>query len=383
MTGTTTGTTTGAVTGARGVVVLGTGAFAGALVRSFAHLASAPATVHVVSRDLGRARDLCAVAGAHAALAGTAVGFSPHALDVPGGDDLRPLLARVRPAALVLCASDQSPAEMRSTPSAWTDLVRAAGFGVTLPLQAAVVLRCARASAEAGGDTVVINACFPDAVNGMVCAAGVPVLCGLGNVSSLAMALRAHLGVREASRLRLLAHHAHLHPPPSPAEEALAWLDDRPLGDVADILGGIRARPREHLNEMGAAEGGAVLDAVLHEERGYAGHVPGPRGLPGGYPVTITGRDVSLRLPPETAEGEAVAWNTARAELDGLVVDRHGTARPTPRALRALRRHWPDAPAAFGPRDLDDLRAEQLRLRRRLRGLPSHHSGEGPDTAAR
>ncbi|MEV8634463.1 hypothetical protein AB0395_22680 [Streptosporangium sp. NPDC051023] len=360
----------------RDVVLMGTGAFAGALARAFAQRATGQAVVHVVSRDPGRARDLCTLANAHATLAGTRARFSPHRLDPAGGDDLRPLLAETRPRVLAVCASDQSPSEARTAPSAWTDLLRRAGFGVTLPLQAALALRAASASADVDEGTAVINACFPDVVNAVVQAAGVPVLCGLGNVSTLAVVLRDVLRLREESRLKLLAHHAHLHAPPTPGEDALAWLDDRPLAVLPEALEQARSQPRAHLNEIGAAAGAAVLDTVVHETNYYVGHVPGPHGRPGGYPVTITGRSLALRLPPGMSERQAIAWNHARSDLDGVTVDQHGKAHLTPAALRVLRDHWPDVPTTFGPQDLDDLRAQQLRLRRHLRDLPAPATAE-------
>jgi hypothetical protein len=353
------------------VVVLGTGAFAGALVRAFASRASGPTVVHVVSRDRDRARHLAGLANAHAVLADRSVRFCPHHLDVSAGADLRPLLGRHQPRVLAVCSSDHSPAETRGLPSAWTRLIHAAGFGVTLPLQAATALRAASAAAEASPGTAVVNACFPDAVNPLLHGAGLPVLCGLGNVSTLVALVRSELRLGDESRLKVLAHHAHLHAPPTPDQELRAWLDDRPLTAVHDVLGRGRRRPRADLNEIGAAAGAAVLDALTHPREYYAGHVAAPQGRPGGYPVVITGHSVAVRLPPGMSERQAIACNQQWSALDGITVDRQGKAHFTPAALDALRDHWPDAPAAFGLQDIEDLRARQLALRERLRRLPA------------
>ncbi|KUF16710.1 hypothetical protein [Streptomyces silvensis] len=363
---------------AHDIVVLGTGAFAGALVRALAQRASGPTRVHLVSQDRGRAEHLAGLAQAHAVIAGRPVRFCTHRLDVRGGADLRPLLARHRPRVLAICTSDLSPAETRGPASAWTDLVRAAGFGVTLPLQAATAMRAASACAEASPGTAVVNACFPDAVNPLLHGAGLPVLCGLGNVATLAAVIRRDLLLADESRLKVLAHHAHLHSPPTPADEVRAWLDDRPLTPTHEILERARRHPRADLNEIGANAGADVVDALTHPRDYYAGHVPAPNGLPGGYPVVLTGHSIALRLPPGTSERQAVARNEQWSGLDGITVDRRGKAQFTPAALDALRDRWPDAPATFAAQDVDDLRTLQLALRDDLRRLPAPPAAAAP-----
>jgi hypothetical protein len=356
---------------ARDIVLLGTGAFAGAFARALARQASGPATVHVVSRSLDRARHLAHLADAHALLADRPTRFRPHLLDVPDGADLRPLLDCYRPQVLLVAASEISPAETRAPASAWTSLVRAAGFGVTLPLQAATALRAATACLEASPGTAVVNACFPDAVNPLLQTAGLPVVCGLGNVATLASLLRSKLQLADESRLKLFAHHVHLHHPRTDKEEALAWLDDQPLTALPRALDQIREQPHGNLNEIGAIAGAAVVDALTQRREPYVGHVPAPNGLPGGYPVLITEGSIALRLPPGMSERQAVHHNRQWSAGDGLTVDGHGKARFTPTALRALSEHWPDIPSTFGIQDIDDLRVGQLALRERLRHLPT------------
>jgi hypothetical protein len=113
-----------------------------------------------------------------------------------------------------------------------------------------------------------------------------------------------------------------------------------------------------------------VLDALTHPRDPYAGHVAAPQGRPGGYPVVITGGSVALRLPPGMSEEEAVARNEQWSALDGVSVDQQGKARFTPATLDVLREHWPDAPTAFGPQDIEGLRTRQVALRGRLLQLP-------------
>ncbi|MEU3064677.1 hypothetical protein AB0P12_26355 [Streptomyces subrutilus] len=352
------------------VAVVGTGAFASALVRALARRAH-PLRLHVLGRDPGRARHLADLAGDHAFLAGARTTCAAGPLDPHDPDRARHLLGALRPDVLVIAGSEQSPAEARTTPSAWTDLLARAGFGLTLALQSSAAVRLATACAEASPGTGIVNACFPDAVNPLLHARGLPVACGLGNVATLASALAARLALPDERALHLLAHHAHLHAPPRPDDDARGWLDGAPLTDLRGLLAPVRSRPRHHLNEVGAAAGAAAVAALAGAGPAHTGHLPGPRGLPGGYPVTVDHRSVALRLPEGVSPDRAVEWNLRRAELDGVVVGTDGTVRTTPRALDALRGHWPDAPSTYGPRDLEPVRDHLLHLRDRLRRQPA------------
>jgi hypothetical protein len=267
----------------------------------------------------------------------------------------------------VVAASDVSPAETRDPSSAWGDFVRVAGFGVTLPLQACLALRATKACLDASPATTVVNACFPDAVNPVLHAAGLPVACGLGNVATLASGLRGALLLHDESRLKVLAHHVHLHTPNRSEDEAVAWLDEQPLTALPRILAQMRTQPRSILNEIGAVAGADVVVALARRDAQYAGHVPAPNGLPGGYPVLISNGSVALRLPPGMPQRQAVAHNHRWSAGDGVLIDDHGKVRLTQETRRALTAYWPDAPDVFGAHDIEDLQALQLALRDDLR----------------
>ncbi|MEV7671694.1 hypothetical protein [Streptomyces sp. NPDC088752] len=350
------------------IAIAGTGAFAGTLLRALARHRE-PLDLSVLGSDAGRAGELAELARNHAALSGAPPTCRGHGVDPGDPDGPERLLASLRPDVLVVCTSEHSPAESRTAPSAWTDLVSRAGFALTLPLQTGHVLRYARAAERAAPDTLLVNACFPDAVNPLLTALGAPVVCGVGNVATLAAALAGRAGVADPRRLHLLAHHAHLHPPEAPGLDARAWLDGSPA-DLTGELTAVRRRARSHLNEVGALAAAAPLAALAGAGPDHTGHLPGPAGLPGGYPVTVTHRHVALRLPPGLSRDEAVRWNTEAGRLDGAVAGAGGAVRLTPAALSALRPHWPDVPEEWTPARLTPLREAVLRLRTRLRALP-------------
>jgi hypothetical protein len=303
---------------AASLVVLGTGSLAHATCDALATVSAEPITVTVVGRENAKAAAVCYLAGTRAALAGTGVTFRPAVAVF--GEPLAEVLAATRPAGVFVCASHQSPWERTTAPSAWTDLLARAGFGLALPLHADLVATAGRLVTAHAPGAWLVNACFPDAVNPVLAALDVPVLCGIGNVGTLAASLQVALGLPDQSRLRLLAHHTHLHAPHDPADEARAWVDGSPLSGITDLLSAQRATDRAQLNRITGLTAALVLAALLTGAT-VDTHVPGPNGLPGGYPVRIAGGRVSLRLPPGLAEPEAVAFNASAALRDGVRVE--------------------------------------------------------------
>jgi hypothetical protein len=341
------------------VVVVGTGSFATALCRSLARPGDRPTTVHVVGRTREASDRVCAAAGA---------GADTEFRSVPTDfTDFHRLFAQLRPELALVCASYQSPAEIARGGTAWTELVRRAGFGVTLPLQAVIAERVAAACADVGdGRTTVINACFPDGVNPVLRARGRHVLCGVGNVHTLAAAAGRKLGVDADHRLAMVAHHSHLHQPDDLDAEARCWLDGVQVEDVTGLLAPARTLPRPRLNELGATAAGSVVRALLDHGR-YVGNLPGPGGLPGGFPVELSRTCARLRLPAGVTEDAALVWSERSASADGCHVDRAGGLHFTDRAITELRRHWPELPADLPAATLDHLVERQLALRDRLR----------------
>ncbi len=272
-------------------------------------------TVEVLGRDPLALADLCTVAGLRAAAAGTPVRFVARPVAVADEAELAGVLGRLRPTSILVCAATQSPWEKLTAPSAWTRLLDRVGFGLSLPFQAEITLAVARAAAG----TPVVNACFPDAVNPLLAQLGVPVLAGVGNVALLATAAQAALGLPDQRRLRLLAHHLHLHAPDNPADEALAWFDDRPLPRVGALLSGVRAaaRPGSHV-VTGALAAQLLLDLATGGTRDT--HLPGVFGLPGGYPVRVHDGALRLRLPEGYPQALAQRVQQDWSAADGVVV---------------------------------------------------------------
>jgi hypothetical protein len=348
-----------------GVVILGSGSLARSICYSLAVDHSARFVVTVVSRTPSSSAEVCYIANARAASSGAQVRFHGLALEHYSTDSISLVLRQVRPVIVLNCASYQSPWEKDHSPSAWTALLSRAGFGITLPLQAAVAVEAASAAAGLDPPPLFLNACFPDAVNPLLNAMGLPIFCGLGNVALLAASIRESLGLGPERRLRVVGHHWHLHPPGSADDEALAWLDGTPVHGVGSLLTRQRAAARSELNLV-TGHVTALLLAGLVAGREMWVNLPGPLGLTGGYPVRIHGPAIELDLPTEMRP-RALTLNSRWAERDGVLVEDSGKITFAEHSVREIRAELPNFAHTVRVADIPAVRSELLNLRSHMR----------------
>lgn len=326
-------------------------------------------TVVLLARDGAAAARVCHIAGVRAALSGSPVRFTAVPVDATDPAAVGAALAAAAPDGVLVCASTQSPWERMDRPSAWTELLSRAGFGLTLPFQAEVALAVGAAMRRACPAAFLANACFPDAVNPLLTATGVPVATGVGNVGILAAALQAALGLPDQRRLHVVGHHLQLHPPREPGDEALAWLDGAPLDDVTGLLAAHRAagdgRGNNDITGLLTARTMLALLTGATEDT----HLPGVAGLPGGYPVRITAGEVALRLPPGVELDQVVDANRRWATRDGVLVE-DGQVRFGPAVTDALAPLLPGYADGFAAGEVTGVIAAFQALRERLRAQP-------------
>lgn len=342
------------------VVLLGSGALARSVCYSLA-VSAIPMTVTVAARDGDKAAEVAYVGNARAALSGSPVRCRSVPSQLADPLELSRVLAATRPDIVLLAASYHSPCPADT--SSWSRLLERAGFGLTAPLHALLAVTAAEVVAQTVQPRLLI-ASFPDAVNPMIAALGLPVFAGVGNAALLTASLRAALDVPPRTRVRMLAHHVHLGPPHSPDEEARAWVDDNPVPDVSSALAGQRATDRCELNLIAGHSAALLIRDLLAGAQVHT-NLPGPLGLPGGYPVLING-DIRLDLPADVSRESAVAWNRAAAVRDGVDVD-GGQVRFSERVLDALEPYLPGLAGGFPVDALGTVAGQLLDLRAKLR----------------
>jgi hypothetical protein len=135
---------------------------------------------------------------------------------------------------------------------------------------------------------------------------------------------------------------------------------------VGTLLAGQRAVSRPELNQVTGLTAALLLSALL-TGAALDTSLPGPLGLPGGYPVRLADGELELRLPPGLTVDDAVAHNQRWALADGVVVD-GGRVRFSDTARAELAAVDADLAAGFDLTDLDAATRRLHEVRERLRG---------------
>jgi hypothetical protein len=345
------------------VMLLGSGSLAAATAFGLAGLAGGkPVDVRLLARNERACRRICHVArGVGDSPGARGVAFSYASVPVLDRPTLARAFAAHAPDVVLVMASAFSPAEKVLGPNGWAGLLGRAPFGLTLPLQSVVALAAAEALADAGVPAVLVNGCYPDAVNPLLHALGHRPLAGVGNISSLADGVRR---VVPSGTVRAIGHHWHLDQPMKPADEVRVWLDGEPYPQAAEVLREHRRLPRRSLNALAGGCASALVGAWI-DGREWADSLPGPLGLAGGYPVRLSDRELSLDLPAGIDRDAAVQCNRAYAERDGVVVDRT-VATYSGRAREQLERVGYPYAEGFALTALRDAAAAMADLRTRL-----------------
>ena len=356
------------------IVVFGTGSFAARILCDLAATAERGLTVAIAGRNAERLAWLKTATNARAVLFQRPGAFVTRTIDLGDAAALAALLAADRPKVVVQAASAQPAAVIATKGDAWSQLVAEGGLSATAVFQALFSMRVARAMREAGLDGAFVNGCFPDVVNPLIAASGLKVACGIGNIGILSNAFAGALGLSEPGAVKLLATYQTLVAwrRPKAARSGpvpRVWVRGSEIADVLGTFAEIRLTVEPALEISGAS--GVPLIAAMAAATPWVGHVPGPLGLPGGYPVAWRGGTLALDLPPGIDRAAAVAWNEAFEAKNGLVVSADGKARYTGHLEALLRRESPDLAGGFEVAELEAAHREMAALRARLQARPA------------
>jgi hypothetical protein len=352
------------------IVICGTGSFAARILFDLVATTPGPLAIAIVGRNADRLMWMRTGAEARADMFGTNARVVDHCLGALTVEAVTDLLGQLQPRVIVNTASVQGGRSTTGMPDGWTRLVQSAGLGVSAVLQARISLDVSKAAAATTPKAYVVNCCYPDVVNPMIAAAGLPISSGIGNVAILAHAFAGALG-RGQEKIQLLAQHAALSAFRRPAAERSGraplrmWLGGREMTNVFERFASVKLAPEPVIDVSGAS--GVPLFRAMVEGTSWTGHVPGPNGLPGGYPVRLDNGVLRLDLPPGLSETEAMAWNAAFEKENGVLVGADGFVRYSGRVEEALRKVSPTVAAGFAMGEFDAAFDALSALRTRLR----------------
>jgi len=351
------------------ILVLGTGSFAARIVCDLAATASRPIAVAIAGRNRERLAWLKTAANARAVLFGRPAVFATRTIDLMVHDDVVSLISQDRPTVIVQAASSQASSVISARGDAWSKLVVESGLSATAVFQALLSTRVARALRDTGIDCHFINCCFPDVVNSLIAAARLPVTCGVGNIAILSNAFAGELQIRDFGALKMLAHYQTIAPfrqPPAVRSGPVprVWIGDSEVSDVFHMFAAVRITPEPAIEISGPS--GVPLMIAMAAGDSWIGHVPGPNGLPGGYPAVFRDGVLELDLPPSLERAEAIAWNARFEETNGLTVGGDGSVRYAGVLREKLHQVSPELSRGFHIGDLESVYKDMEDLRGRL-----------------
>lgn len=305
------------------ILITGTGMFAGRIALDIAATAKEPVSVVIAGRNRERLDWLITAGNARAAMFDTPARFSSCQIDLVEEGACERLIDKYAPSMVVQAASIQTSTVISDKGSRWTDIVAEGGLSATAVFQALISTRMAAAISRLTPGTPLINCSFPDVVNGMITEMGYDVLCGTGNVAILSNVFQGALG-RPEGDLKVLAHYQCLAPWRKPrdqrtgADAPRVFIDDLEVDDVFATFADCKLTPEPAIEISGAS--GVTLMLAIATGKPWRGHVPAPNGLPGGYPVKLQGKSLSLDLPKGISEQDAIAWNDSFEKKKGMTV---------------------------------------------------------------
>jgi hypothetical protein len=352
------------------ILIFGSGSFAQRIACDLAATATEPIALGLAGRNAARLAWIATAARARADMFARPLRLSTYAVDLAAAGAAGALLAKLEPAVVVQAASLQAGAVIAAGGTAWGRLVAEGGLSATAVIQALLSARIARAMRDLSFESQLINGCFPDVANGILAGMGLPVLCGIGNIAILSHAFAGCLAEAEPRPdLKMLCHYQNIAAWRRPRAERggtapRVWLDGREVDDVFARFAPIQLTP-EPVIDISGASGVTLMLAVAHG-RAWRGHVPGPAGLPGGYPVVLRGGKLDLDLPAGLSRADAVAWNARNEAENGLLIGTNGRAEFTGRLHERLSAESPTLAAGFHVDDLEAVGQAFGELRDRL-----------------
>ncbi len=253
-------------------------------------------------------------------------------------------------------------------------------MGATAAFQLALVAKLMRAVKKSGITAPVINNSFSDAVNPVLWRNGLGPLIGNGNLDTIVGEIRRKVSVAENVPIRdvtvyYIAEHAvNIMGTRTGVPYFLkVMVGDRNVTSKFDVDSLISDRllksPPEWTTWVShpPVASGAVRSilAIINDTNLFT-HVPGPNGLPGGYPVRLSAKGCEVALPEEITLEEAIKINTDAMKCEGIEEIRgDGTLVFTEEARRLCKEAYGIDHGELRLEDADDRCEELLSIIRR------------------
>jgi hypothetical protein len=304
------------------IMILGTGNLAAELACALSMDIEVAIKVCICGRNDSQANNIALISNTRAKLMNAPSTFS--ALKVSWSDeDLRKMITKRFPKIIIVMASLQSPWTL-SNESEWSLLIKRFGFGSTAPLQCELLIKIARIVQSDFPQIIVLNACYPDVCNEILTMLGFDVFAGLGNVAILEAIFRNVYGLDSTDSIQIIGHHFHVNQLINRTEgDSMAfpriWINGKEQMDLKEKIKDVKIPSDAMLNKITAATMLTLLKCLIFNNEGNF-NIPGPKGLPGGYPVHISQGSISINLPIGVQLGDMIQRNKQLGSKEGVSV---------------------------------------------------------------
>lgn len=237
---------------------------------------------------------------------------------------------------IIFCAVTMQPwLRITMLPQPYFEKLYRAQVGPWLPLTLTPVYKLMQAVQETGLSIKVINASYPDVINAVLSRVNLAPTTGIGNIANNIPALRASIAFKlrqpiEQVDVRFFAAYSLSHRISRQGnaggipfhltalvdgEDVTHSLD---LETVFDLLPTKFNRSVKDGSQLITAASATVVFNSMVNDIETITHVPGPNGLPGGYPVRVNAHGVKVVLPPGLTLETAIHINEADLRFDGI-----------------------------------------------------------------
>jgi hypothetical protein len=265
------------------------------------------------------------------------------------------IISKYKPEIIYSAVSLQSWWVINTLPQEVFEELDIARFGPWLPMHLILVYKLMQAVRLTGLDIKVINSAFPDACHNILDKIGLAPTIGIGNVANPVPAIRcaiAHqLGKKmEAVEVLFFAQHFVSHYLPRFGNSGGApyhlsiRVDGRDVTKEVDIDAAFAEIPTRFRRAGGrdgqilTASSAAAITLAMADDNGAILHAPAPQGLPGGYPVRVTGKGGEVILPEGLTIEDAIRINEEGQRYDGIdKIDDDGTVTYAEKSVAIMR----------------------------------------------
>lgn len=293
-------------------------------------------------------------------MAAIQLGFCPEVecilLDLDDIEQTAEIIAHFQP-DLIFCAATRQPlGGTQGLPPALAQQLAQAPMAPRLPFSLSLVYKLMQAVrlARKQQTTKVINAIFPDMIHPILQQVDLAPMTGIGDLANnipairLAVARTLKVPLPQVDVRLVMAHWVSYWMSRTDVTNApyhfavfINGEDCTQLVRSRDIFGQLPTTLKRAGGETGllmtAASAAVVCRAVLSDQRALT-HVPGPNGLPGGYPVEVHAQGIELNLSPDITLETAEQTNKAGLRLDGIErIEANGTVVFTDKAVMSYK----------------------------------------------